>query len=57
LTPKQLKERRHALGLTQKQAASAFGVTSRTYQNWEMGVTRKLPSLLEAGLRELEAAT
>lgn len=54
LTPDQLKERRHALGMSQKAAAKALGVAPRTYQNWEMGATLKLPPLLEAALEKLE---
>lgn len=54
MTPNQLKERRHALGMSQKAAARALGVAPRTYQNWEMGVVLKLPPLLEAALERLE---
>ena len=35
MTKDDLVARRHALGWTQKQAAAAFGVAPRTYQNWE----------------------
>ena len=57
LTPAKLRERRHALGISQKAAAAALGVAPRTYQNWEMGTVQKLPPMLEAALEKLEAQT
>ena len=54
MTPSQLKDRRHALRLTQKQAAAALGVALRTYQYWEASADRELPFLVEAGLEKLE---
>ena len=54
MTPAQLKERRNALGISQKAAAAALGVAYRTYQNWEMGTAKRLPPLLDAALERLE---
>lgn len=41
---KQLKERREALGLTQKQVAEKAGISERGYQNYELGI--RMPGIL-----------
>jgi transcriptional regulator with XRE-family HTH domain len=51
-----LRERRKALGLTQKRLAELLGVPLRTYAGWEIGETIKIPRLVDGALRDVEAA-
>jgi transcriptional regulator with XRE-family HTH domain len=37
MTPEQLKQRRRALGMTQRQIADALGVDRQTVSRWEVG--------------------
>lgn len=39
MTPIQFKQRRQQLGLTQEQAATVLGMTSRQIQNYEYGAS------------------
>ena len=38
MTPDELRQRRQALGLTQKQLGEAIGVPDKTIARWEQGV-------------------
>lgn len=52
-TPKQVKDCRTELGLTQAQLAEKLGVSARTIRRWEAG-TWKPPNFLSAVLEELK---
>lgn len=65
VTREQLKEWRNKLGLSQPKAASALGVKTATYLNWEYGRAYNplLPlamigveTMIAAGLRKKKAA-
>lgn len=51
-----LRERRKALGLTQKRLAELLGVPLRTYAGWEIGETAKISGTVDGALREIERA-
>lgn len=42
MTPYEIRESRHAAGLTQAQAAAEVGAKRRTWQDWEAGA-RSMP--------------
>lgn len=54
VTPKELKEARTRLGLTQEQLAAILGVARFSVQRWEAGVYR-IPSMLTLALEALFA--
>ena len=43
-----IEEARHKLGMTQAQLGKEIGVSERTIQNWEYGVTTPGPSKVKA---------
>lgn len=53
VTPKEIKERRQALRLTQVQFADMLGYTRNAVQKWEAGERTPHPSLWRS-LRDLE---
>ena len=52
MQPQEIKTRREALDLSQKQLADAFGVHVRTVSAWEQGKQRA-PEYVELALCEL----
>lgn len=44
MTPDQLKKTRVKAGMTQPEAATRTGVTTRTWQRWEAGKSRIQPA-------------
>jgi DNA-binding transcriptional regulator YiaG len=48
----ELRRQREALGLTQAQLATRFGVSLRTLQEWEYG-DRAIRPMVELAMREL----
>ena len=54
VTPKELKETRTLLGLTQEQLAAELGVVRFSVQRWEAGVYR-IPGMLTLALEALMA--
>lgn len=53
LTPKEIKEARTELGLTQTQLAQKLDVSPRTIRHWEAG-TRNPPQFLSVVLDQLK---
>jgi transcriptional regulator with XRE-family HTH domain len=53
MTPDDLRARRAALHLTQKQLAEVLGVSKSTVSHWEQGV-QKTPDYLNFAFRTLE---
>ena len=43
-----IKQSREALGFSQAELAQAVGVTTRTIQNWEAGISSPKPSQVKA---------
>ena len=54
MTPKELKEARTLLGLSQEQLAAELGVVRFSVQRWEAGVYR-IPGMLTLALETLFA--
>jgi DNA-binding XRE family transcriptional regulator len=54
MTPKELRETRTLLGLTQEQLAAELGVVRFSVQRWEAGVYR-IPGMLTLALEALMA--
>lgn len=48
----ELKKRREALSLSQREMAEALGVSARTYQGWEIG--RPFPPYLDYAMKWIE---
>lgn len=53
MTPDDLRARRLALSLSQKQLAEAIGVSKSTVAHWEQGV-QAVPPYLDLALQTLE---
>lgn len=53
MTPEDLRDRRRALGLSQKGLADIFDVKQATFSQWENGV-RPVPTWVEAEVAALE---
>lgn len=53
MTAADLRNRRLALNLSQRQLAEAFGISKSTVAHWEQGVQR-IPPYVDLALRTLE---
>ena len=56
MTPAEIRTARHALGLTQGQAARLAGVDGRTWRRWEEG-SRDMPQTAQRILRLMTSET
>ena len=52
MTPKEFREARHSLGLSQAKIAGELGVNVRTIKRWEAGDTN-IPKTVELAIRTL----
>lgn len=54
VTPEEMKAKRKALGLTQREIAEQFGINMMTYWRWENGETTTFNGMVALSFEALE---